>query len=341
MIGIKRKSAPRDKRTFNRRDLLRQAGFLGTGAVGLGLAGCKQRPDDSLADPTAPPKILQQGGTVSASLRSLLSGESVEKATVHVVGVGSASADDDGRISVRVENTGTYDIEFRAKGHFPRSGRVAVNGNVTLAVTMMESAGITQGFLNQYARGTGGGKGNLIDARTPGFSNRWTQPTIYRLYRGLADSSKEFVSDARIDAMRASILTLFPALTASTLGFPEIVVRNGEPPTGLGDVKVGTMVVAQTKAASQTVEHTGSLSDPYSIVKGQIGCGFESPIELFNQMVGYSTGAYGVSSGEKSIMSGGGRATMGSRDTLAATFLYSRVPGNEAPDRDPNGTTLS
>jgi hypothetical protein len=257
-----------------------------------------------------------------------------------VVGVGSANADDDGRLSVRVEDTGTYEVVFRAPGHFPRSGRVTVAGNVTFAVTMMENDDISQGFLNQYARGTGAGKGIEVEPRTPGFTNRWMQTPTYRIYRKVGDSSKDIVPDTRIDAMTSAILSLFPALTASRVGFPEIIVRNTVPPTSMGDIKSGTMVVAQTKSSAQVAVHTGGLSSPYSIVKGRISCAFDSPIDLFNKMVAHSTGAYGVNSGNNSIVSGGGRATMGTRDTVAATFLYSRVPGNEAPDRDPDDVLL-
>jgi hypothetical protein len=340
MTDIKRSSAPRDTRPFNRRNLLRQAGFLGAGAVGLSLAGCKQRPDDALADSTTTPQILQQGGTVSVTMSGLLGGAAIPEGTMQVVGVGTASADADGQLSVRVTTTGTYEVVFRAPGHFARSGRVTVAGNVTLAITMLESDDVSQGFLNQYARGTGSGKGIEVEPRTPGFTNRWTQTPTYRIYRKIADSSKEIVPDARVDAMRSAIASLFPALTASRVGFPEIIVRNTAPPTSLGDISSGTMVVAQTKSSAQVAEHTGGLSSPYSIVKGRISCGLDSPIELFNKMVAHSTGAYGVNGGYNSILSGGGRATLGSRDTVAATFLYSRVPGNEAPDRDPDDVLL-
>ena len=342
MTDTKRNAAPRDTRPFNRRNLLRQAGFLGAGAVGLGLAGCKQRPDDELADPTSPPQMLQQGGTVSARISGLLNGVAAAGATMRVKGVGSTTANDEGAIDVRVEETGTYEVEFSAPNHFSRTTRVAVAGNVSIVVTMLESdEGLSQGFLNQYARGTGNGKGINIDPRTPGFTNRWTRPPTYRIYRRLADSTKEFVSDARLDAMRGAIFSLFPALTAGGLGIPAIDVRNAEPPEGLGDIGTGVVVVAQSKSTSQTSEHVGGLSDPYSIVKGRISCAFDSPIELFNRMVAHSTGAYGVNSGDDSIVSGPGRASLSDRDSKAATFLYARAAGNSAPDRDPDDVVLS
>ena len=341
MTDIKRKSAPRDTRPFNRRDLLRQAGFLSAGAVGLGLAGCKQRPDDELVDPTSPPQVLQQGGTLSVTISGLLGGDVVSGATMNVIGVGTTEVDSEGRLSVRFTQNGTYDVEFRAPKHFARSGRISVFGNSTLNVTMMESdAGVSQGFINEYARGAADGKGVVVEPRTPGFTNRWTQPPTYRIYRRLFDSSKEIVPDARVDAMRSAILSLFPALTASAVGFPTVVVRDSLP-ADLGEMRSGNVIVAQTKAYSEESEHIGALNDPFAIAKGRISCAFESPIELFNKMVGHSTGAYGTSSGRSSIMSGGGRSAPSDRDTLAATFLYSRSPGNAAPDRDQDDVLLS
>lgn len=342
MTDIKRNAAPRATRPFNRRSLLRQAGFLGAGAVGLGLVGCKQRPDDELTDPTAPPQVLQQGGTVSARLSGLLGGVAVADATMRVKGLGTTSGDDEGAIDVRIEQTGTYDVEFRAPGHFSRTSRIVVAGNVSIAVTMLESdEGLSQGFLNQYARGTGAGKGIDIEPRTPGFTNRWTRPPTYRIYRRLVDSTKEFVSDARIEALRGAIFSLFPALTANRLGIPAVDVRNTEPPAGLGDISTGVVVVAQTRAAGQTSEHIGGISDPYSIVKARISSGFDSTIELFSRMVAHSTGAYGVGSGSDSIVSGPGRASLGDRDMMAAAFLYARAAGNSAPDRDPDDVILN
>ena len=342
MTDMKRKSAPRDTRPFNRRDLLRQAGFLGAGAVGVGLVGCKQRPDDNVASPTTPSQVLQQGGTVSARLRGLLTGVAVAGATMRVKGVGTAAGNAEGAIDVRLEQNGTYEVEFTAAGHFPRTGKMVVAGNANLTVTMLENdAGISQGFLNQYARGTGAGKGIDIAARTPGFTNRWTRPPTYRIYRRLADSTKEFVSDARVGAMRSVIFALFPALTANRLGIPAVAVRNTEPPASLGDIGTGIVVVAQSKATRQISEHVGGISDPYSIVKARVSSGFESTIEVFSRMVAHSTGAYGVGSGSDSIVSGPGRATLGERDTKAAAFLYARAAGNSAPDRDRDDVVLS
>ncbi len=342
MTDTKRKAAPRDTRSINRRNLLRQAGFLGAGAVGLGMVGCKQRPDDELADPTTPTQVLQQGGTVSARLSGLLGGAAAAGATMRLKGLGTVEGNDAGAIDVRVEQTGTYEVEFVAPGHFSRTGRIVVAGNVSLAVTMLENdEGLSQAFLNQYARGTGDGKGIDIDPRTPGFTNRWTRPPTFRIYRRLADSTKEFVSDTRLDAMRGAIAALFPSLTAGRLGLAAVDVRNAEPPTSLGDIPTGIVAVAQSKAARQASEHVGGISDPYSIVKARISSGLDSTIEVFNRMVAHSTGAYGVNSGADSIVSGPGRATLSDRDTMAATFLYSRAAGNSAPDRDPDDVTLS
>jgi len=207
---------------------------------------------------------------------------------------------------------------------------------------MLESdQGLSQPFLNQYARGTGSGKGITIEPRTPGYTNRWTRPPTYRIYRRLADSTKEFVSDARVDALRGAIFALFPALTAGRLGIPAVDVRNAEPPESLGDIGTGVVVVAQTKSTRQTSEHAGGISNPFTIVKGRISSGFESTIELFGRMVAHSTGAYGVNSGNDSIVAGPGRASLSERDAMAASFLYARVAGNSAPDRDPDDVILS
>lgn len=341
MMDDQRKSAPIAVRNLDRRTLLRHAGLLGVGAVGLGLGACKQRPDDDLADPTSPQQVLQEGGTVTATVSGLLAGEAVSGARLHVSGMGTVEGDDRGVISVRIPSNGEYEVEFRSDKHVRRAGAIQVAGNVTVGITMLEKdAGVSMRYLDDYARGLGSGKGITIRPRTPGFTNRWNFAPTFRLYRRLEDSSKEFVSDARIDAMRAAITSLFPALTANRIGFPAIEVRSTTPQS-MGEVPSGTVIVAQRKATTPTHEAVGSFQSEYALSKAGIGCGFESPIEIFNQMVGYSTGAYGVNSGETSVMSLGGAAAPSEKDLLAARFLYSRVAGNSAPDEDPDGVFLN
>jgi len=341
MTDHKSKSAPRDALNYNRRDVLRRAGYLGVGAIGFGIVGCKQRPDEDLVDLATEPQVLQQGGTVSLRASGLLTGAAASEVTLRILGLGSVTSNAQGAADVRVEQNGEYDVEITSDDHFRRSGRIRVTGNVTLDVPLLErSAGISREYIDEYARGLGKGKGITIQPRTPGRTNRWNSPPTFRLYRQLEDSNKEFVSDTRLDAMRASILGLFPALTANRLGVPSIEVRNAAP-AALGEVPAGTEVVAQRVAPRLSHESVGSIQSVFVLSRAHIGCPHDSTIEIFNRMVAHASGAYGVSSGTGSIVSGPGAAGLSDRDQQAATFLYSRVAGNRAPDTDPDGVFLN
>ncbi len=326
---------------MTRRDMLRRAGMVGAGALGLGFAGCKQRPADDLVDLGSSPGLLQQGGTVSGQLTGLLDGDVVTEGVIKLAGFKPVQADARGNFEIRVKQSGDYDVELNGGGHHKRVGRLRVTGNVSLSPTLLEEdAGLPLEFINQYARGAGPVKEG-VPPRTPGATNRWTAPPVVQIYRGLVGSDKEVVTDARVDAMRTSILALFGALTGNRLGLPQIEVRPGAAPTRLSQVPRGRLVIVQRADPKFSSEHIGSVSNGFDISKAIVACGVESTIEFFNRMFAHSLGGYVVSFSTASILNPAGRAAPSDRDSLAATFLYSRIPGNLAPDQDPSGVFLN
>jgi hypothetical protein len=326
---------------MSRRSLLRSAGLVGVGAIGVGLAGCKGRPDEDFIDTGTEPSVLQVGGTLSGQLLGLLGGAAVAGATVRLVGLGQVTADDQGRFEVRVAQEGDYVTEINGPGFHKRTGVTRVAGNVTLGERLLENdGGLPLAFLNQYARGTGSGKEGVVP-RTPGASNRWTSPPRVQIYRRLSDDAKGVVPDARLDAMQASAQALFGPLTGNALGFGAAVeVRPGTPPASLGDVARGTLVIAQSRTENLSVAHTGTLDNPWAISKARTSCRVDSTIELFNRMFAHALGAW-VTTTDDSIANPGGRATPSDKDLLAASFQYTRLAGNLAPDEDRPGVFLN
>lgn len=327
---------------LSRRELLRCVGLAGVGAVGVGLAGCKNRPDQDLVELSTAPQIIQAGGTVSGLLTGLLTGAAAAGVTFRLFGLGEVQADATGRFEARVQEVGDYEIQFTGRGFRKRGGMLRLNGNVTLNQMLLEDdAGLTMNFLNQYARATGPNGKEGIVPRTPGATNRWTAPPRIKIYRKLADNTKLVVSDARMSALQAAIGALFGPLTASRLGFPAIQIMPGVPPDNLGAVPAGVMVIAQRKDGLLGTTHTASLSDPFSIAKAITTCGVDSPIEIFHRVLAHALGGYVVSNVFDSILNAQGRATPSAQDLLAATFLYTRSAGNAAPDQDPAGTFIN
>ena len=331
----------RRQEAMTRRDLMRRAGMMGAGAVGLGLVGCKQRPADDLVDLSTSPQVLQQGGTISGQLTGLLNGDVVVDGVVKLAGFKPIQADARGNFEIRVEETGDYDVELKGTGHHKRVGRLRVRGNVAVSPTLLEEgAGLPMNFINQYARGAGPDKEGVAP-RTPGATNRWTTTPVVQIYRGLVGSDKEIVTEARIDAMRGSILALFGTLTGNRLGLPQIEVRSGSAPTSLSRVPCGRLVIVQRADMRFSSEHIGSVSNGSDISKEIVACGVGSTIEFFNRMFAHSLGGYVVSPSTESILNPAGRAAPSDRDALAATFHYSRPAGNLAPDQDPSGVFLN
>jgi len=227
--------------------------------------------------------------------------------------------------------------ELKGAGHYKRVGRLRVAGNVAINLTLLEEdAGLPLDFINQYGRGAGPSEEGVAP-RTPGATNRWAATPVVQIYRGLVGSGKEIVTDARLDAMRGSILSLFGPLTGNVLGLPPIEVRSGSAPTRLAQVPRGRLVIVQRADAQFSSEHIGSVSNGADITKTIIACSVDSTIEFFNRMFAHSLGGYVVSSSTESILNPAGRATPSDRDALAATFMYSRTAGNLAPDQDPSG----
>lgn len=327
---------------LTRRNLIRQAGLLGVGAIGAGVVGCKNRPDQDLADLSTEPTLVQAGGTISGRLRGLLTGVGAGFVTLRVTGFGQVATDREGRFSFRIEERGEYEVQISGNDFFRRVSRLLVNGSSSVDARLLESdAGLSMPFLNEFARGAGPTREGVVP-RTPGATNRWQTVPQVLFYRGLEDVAKGVVPDARMTAMQAAFGALFAPLTGNTLGgAPVMEVRAGAPPADLGDVPADAIVVAQRRGGGLAAVHAGATSNPHAIVKARISCAVDSPIELFNRMVAHSLGGWVVSDAAPSVLNPGGRATASDRDLQAATFLYNRAPGSEAPDVDPPGVFLN
>lgn len=310
--------------------------------MGAGMIGCKQRPEQDLADLSTEPNLLQAGGTISGRVAGLISGSAAAFATLRIRGFGSVRTDAQGRFSVRIEDAGDYPVELSADGFVRRASSVRVDGSSSVDVRLLETdAGLPMPFLNEFARGAGPAREGVVP-RTPGATNRWIATPGVLLYRGLEDDEKGVVSNARMAAMQSAIGNLFAPLTGNVLGgAPAMEVRAGSPPASLAEVPSGTIVVAQRQGGGLSAQHAGSTSDTYSIAKARISCAASSPIELFNRIFAHALGGWVVSEAAASILNPAGRAEPSNRDLLAATFLYNRAPGNAAPDEDPSGVLLN
>ncbi len=327
---------------ISRRDLLRRAGALGAGAWGVALAACKSRPAQEIVDLSTTPQVLQAGGTITGSLSGLLTGVAAAGVTIRVAGFEPVQTDATGAFEVRIPDSGEYEIRFEGADFYLRVARLRITGNVSLNQALLErDAGLPMNFLNQFARAAGPNDKEGIQPRTPGATNRWLRPPRIVIHRRLADDSKDAIPEARLIAMQNAIAGLFGPLTGNRLGFPSVQVRADAPPAGLGAVPAGTIVLAQRRDRLLGAEHAGSLTNRYEIAKAYAFCGVESPIELFNRVFAHTLGAYVVSNAFASVANPQGRAAASELDTLAATFLYARAPGNLAPDRDADGVLLN
>lgn len=336
-----RKNDRSDSR-LDRRSLLRRAGMLGMGVMGASVLGCKGRPDQDFVDLSTEPSLVQAGGTISGRVSGVLTGAGAPNVRVRLEGFGTATTDQDGRYSLRVDRRGDYAVEINGPDFVARSSRLRVSGSATVNVALLErDAGLPLAFLDEYGRGAGPGAKEGVVPRTPGHTNRWSGAPRVVIYRQLEDDDKDVISDARLTAMQASVLSLFGPLTGNALGFGGVTVRNQAPPRSLDRVDAGTIAIAQRTDNLLAAGTLGSTNDQYAIVKARISCGVDSTIELFHRMFAHALGGQVVSPGFDSILSAAGRATPSDRDLAAATFIHSRVPGNGAPDSDPAGVFLN
>lgn len=326
---------------LTRRGVLRGAGMLGLGVLGAGVAACKSRPDDTFADLSTEPSLVQMGGTFSGQLRGLLTGSAAANVVIRLLDYGTVTTDQQGGYALRVDRPGDYEVRFDGRDFHPRSSSLRISGSVALNTDLLESdAGLPLPFLDQFARGTGPSKEG-VTPRTPGATNRWTAPPRVIIYRSLEDDDKDVVPDARLAAMQAGVLGLFGPLTGNALGGTTVEVRPSRPPASLRDIRTGTLVIGQRRDGLPSSAHTGSAVDPFAIVKARIVSGVDSSIEIFHRMFAHALGGWVVGAASDSILNPSGRATPSDRDRLAATFLYNRAPGNRAPDEDPAGAFLN
>lgn len=326
---------------LSRRALMRGMSLAGLGAMGAGLAGCQKRPEQDLIDTSTDPQLLQLGGTINGLVEGLLDGAAVAGATVSFAGLGDVITDKAGRFEVRVQQIGDFDVTVTAGDFVKRIGRMRLQGNVNLVLSLLErDSGLSTRFLDQYARGIGSSKEGVVP-RTPGYTNHWTAPPRVIIYRKLIDQAKGVISEARLAAMQTSIQSLFGPLTSYTLGGGvSVTVLNEAPPDGLGDVERGVIAIAQSSGRAPRMVQTGTINDPWAIGKARTECRVDSTIELFNRMFAHTLGAWVVTVDE-SIVNAEGRATPTASDLLAAEFLYARKPGNSSPDTDPPGAFLN
>lgn len=325
---------------LTRRALMRGMSLAGLGALGATLPGCQKRPEEDLIDTSTDPQLSQLGGTINGILQGLLDGAAIAGATVSFAGLGEVVTDSSGSFQVRVQQVGDFAVTATANDYFKRLGTVSINGNVNLALRLLErDAGLTQRFLDEYARGTGSAKEGVVP-RTPGYTNRWTVTPRVIIYRKLVNDPKGVIPESRLTAMQTSILSLFGPLTGNTLGGVSVTVRNEVPPDSLGEIERGVIVVAQSQGRAPRMAQTGTISDPWAIGKARTECRVDSTIDLFNRMFAHTLGAWVVTTAPSIVNPAGGAAPTES-DLMAATFLYARHPGNSAPDTDPPGVLLN
>lgn len=319
-----------------RRAVVRGIGLVGLGALGTTLPGCKNRPDEDIIDTSTDPNLAQLGGTITGTVQGLLGGLAVAAATVNLGDLGELVTDRSGRFELRAQRVGVFPVTVTAEGHVQRSGAMRLDGNVDLALTMLErDAGLKVRFLDEYARGAATASRG-VEPRTPGHTNRWLSTPKVDIYRKYVDDAKVAIPDARVAAMEAAVAALFAPLTGYRLGSAAVTVRNGAPPESLGDVPSSTIAVVQSLRRPPRMQHGGTVDSPFAIGRAHTQCRADSAIELFNRMFAHTLGAWLVTSGT-SIVNEEGQAAPSESDLLAAKFIYARRPGNGAPDADPTG----
>ncbi len=336
-------NAARDRlKNLDRRELLRRASMLGMGALGVGLAGCRNRPDEDIVLTSTEPTSPQAGAVLTGLVTDLLSGAALAGMAVRLVGWETVETDESGRFEFRVPELGDFGISVRGPGYHVRESVLRLQSNADVNVSLLERNGaVTLSHLDQYARGTGPRKEG-VRPRTPGATNRWRSLPVVRIYRRLVDVPKRVASDARIAAMESSILALFGPLTGGALGFaPAIDVRTGTPPDSLSGGATGTIAILQREDSLLGSSHASSISNRFDINRACVYCGVDSTLALFNRMLAHSLGGYVVDDGSPSILNPAGAGDLSSRDVAAARVLYSRAPGSRSADRDPDGVFLN
>lgn len=329
---------------LSRRRLLRWAGAVGVAGLGGGLSGCSDRPDEDILDTGTEPTVVQQGGVVSGTVVGLFDGNPVGGATVAIGGLASVTTDAAGRFSARIPRSGDFGVRISRTGFVTRRSAVRLRSNVDAAVSLIEEGpDLDLDFLDQFARAAGPRREAV--PRTPGRSNRWTRPPrvlIYRRFESAAGSSAVVtLSDRRVELIEISIDDVFVGLTAGRLGgTPTPIVLDQLPPRNPRRVPAGSLAVFQTDDGSRGAGNVGSIDDEFAIASAHAFTDFEAPRNILHKFVGHALGAWDVSDDFKSVMGSNGRLTLAPQDIAAATVLYSRRPGNGAPDTDPPGTFL-
>jgi hypothetical protein len=318
-----------------RRDLLRWAGALGVGGIGAGLIGCSDPPEQNISSGVTQPTTVQAGSTVNGVVTGMYSRAGVNNANVQIGGVGSVKSDFSGNFAIHVEQPGDYSLTVSANNFVTRRSALRLDGNTTFAMTLIESdEGPGATFLNQYARGTGPASGP--PPRTPGQTNRWVSTPMVLIYRRVAGDPSTKVPGAQIDRIISVVNSTFPLFTANALGFiPTIEQVDSAPPTDPTQIPIGAIGFYQTSDGSRGGGTTGAVSDQFAAASGYAYTGLDGSVDLLNRVFGQALGATIVDTSMTSIMNPSGRSSFTENDQQASTVLYSRPPGNRAPDVDP------
>ena len=333
-------SHPEGGSALSRRQLLRWAGIAGVGGLAGALPACSDPPAQDIVDTTVQPTALRIGGTINGTVTGLLNGDNVSAATIEIVGVGTATTDAAGEFSFRLEQNGDFEIIIRAGGFLSRTSAIRVTGNLSITASLIETDTVlTDDFLNQFARGTG----PIVDFAppTPGVTARWQSRPVIRVYTRLAGDPATKLSDSRVDKIIEVINNAFAGFTARSLGSSPTIVQVDEvPPADLSELPIGVLCFSQTADGSRGADQMRRIDDQYEIASSACFTGTDASGGVLTRVFGQALGATVVDDSMPSVMNAEGRTTFTEEDTLAATVLYNRPPGNAAPDSDPDGFFL-
>ena len=325
-------------RRLSRRELLRWAGVAGISGIGTGLVSCSDPPEQEIVETSTAPTRIQSGGTVDGTVTGLFDGGVIADAVLEFVGADTVTTDAAGMFSIRLQESGDYKLKVNAKTFSPRITAVQISSNATVFISLIEKeTKLTLDFLDQFARGLGGRVDGMAP-RTPGFSNRWLRPPEIRLYTRVVGDPETKLSDRRIRHMTDVIDSTYVGFTAGVFGLaPRVIFVDSVPPKKLPG---GELAYYQTADDSRGGTTEGLVKDRFAVASSRAYTGLEATSGVLTRVFGQALGET-VVKGTQSAMNPEGRSTLTESDELAAMVLYNRTPGNQSPDKDPDGFFLN